>query len=204
MYDIFPKSVFTGKNADGSKFSMFEYDYGSYTNLTLLNSLYGIFIVAIVGSMVSPLLYFFGVLTYRAKFNFLFLITFIVSSYAAYDMWHDWILFKFLVVFFPHWYIAFLFKINFAVSISSLALMLTPTIIRAFDSFYVYIFVLGISFFIGYNTAAGYHNDKPDWVKLNTVRISEIDAMSSEEYIKYNNDRYERDLEERRKREKIY
>jgi hypothetical protein len=70
--NIFPKSVFTGKNADGSKFSMFEYDYGSYTNLTILNSFYTIFIISIVGSMVSPLLYLFGVLTYRAKFNFYF------------------------------------------------------------------------------------------------------------------------------------
>jgi hypothetical protein len=203
MYDIFPKSVFTGKNEDGSKFSMFEYDYGSYTNLTIFNSFYGIFIFAILGSMVSPLVYLFGVLTYRASFSFLFLVTFIVSGYAAYDIWNDWLLFKCLAIFFPNYFLLFLFKINFAVSVSSLVLLLTPTIIKASNSFFVYLSVLLISFYIGYNIAGNYNEDKPDWIDRNIneekYEVSPIDKMTPEEFEKYENERYEKEIRERNK-----
>ena len=204
MYDIFPKSVFTGKSSDGSKFSMLEYDYGSYTNLTIFNSFYGVFIFAILGSMVSPLVYLLGLLTYRATFNFLFLISFIVSGYAAYDIWNDWILFKCLAIFFPDSFLLFLFKVNFAVSISSLVLMVTPTIIKAFNSFYVYIFVVIFSFYIGYQLANSYNTDKPNWIKTNKAPdLKPIDTLSGDAFIKHQNELYEQELKEREERERI-
>jgi hypothetical protein len=82
--------------------------------------------------------------------------------------------------------------------------MITPAIVKAFNSFYVFLFVVIISFFIGYQVANSYNKDKPDWIKMNKAPdVDPIDMMSNEEYIKYNNDRYEKGLEERKERERI-
>lgn len=90
-----PKSVFRGKNADGTKFTISEWEYNSIQgigeDINLIGNFVGAFFVIMIA---TPLIFVISMLTYKGKVATKHLIGLVTGVYVLIDGSNDWLMSK--------------------------------------------------------------------------------------------------------------
>ena len=128
--NIFPKSVFKGTNADGSKFTANEYDFSTYANIASANFFVYLLFGALFSGFVAPIVLLLSVLSFNGRFNMLYVLGIIFSGYFLYDCYHGWLILLLLSFICNgdtgveyYWFIDLLVALNVGVLVTITALM---------------------------------------------------------------------------------
>jgi hypothetical protein len=118
-----PKSVYKGTNADGSKFTVEEWDYfslkgGGYTGIMNALVYFALTVVA------SPILLIVAVFTHNGKVQFSNILGFIFGLYFMIDSLNDWFITDFAKIFLSNSVLTILIRINIAAFICHIVLII--------------------------------------------------------------------------------
>jgi len=91
-----PEKVFLGKNPDGSKLRIEEWNYNSRAGLELAGSFINLFVYVIFVQIASPYLLALSILTFDGRKNILNIIGLLLGFYFLYDASHGWLVTNFL------------------------------------------------------------------------------------------------------------
>lgn len=108
-----PKSIFKGTNADGSKYTLREWDANSIGNLDG-NGITSILASALFLVIASPISLLIAVFTYNGRLGMANLIGLVASIYFLIDVNHGWIFCDMIHVFMSQSQVAFMVSLNIA------------------------------------------------------------------------------------------
>lgn len=118
-----PKSVFKGTRADGSKFTVNEWDANSIGNLGG-SGLVSILVSALFLAIASPLSLIVAVFTYNGRLGISNIIGLVASIYFLIDMNHAWIFSDMIHVFMTESQVAFMVSLNIASLVAHVSLFI--------------------------------------------------------------------------------
>lgn len=90
--NFLPKNVFKGTNADGSKFTMQEFDLETMANIDIANFFMVLFFGAIFSAFLSPIILVFAIIGFNGSFTFKPVITLLFSMLFIYDCNNGWMI----------------------------------------------------------------------------------------------------------------
>lgn len=171
--NLFPKSIFQWKNADGSTTTAREYDFETFASLELAH--YFIMLVgsAVIGVFLAPLLFLFSLLSFSGGFNIRFLFTGLMSGYVMFDANNGWLMLRLLDIVFEESTLGSLISLNTGVFYCSLVLFLLGGIIhsvitRVTDNsimrWVVFLVVSFVIFRMGYSVGKSNIGHEQGWV----------------------------------------
>lgn len=183
--NFLPKNVLVGRRKDGSRFTVEEYDYETYSNIQLVNGIAYLLAFGLIAMIASPILLLIFLLQYSGRFHFGFIICVILSGYFVYDCYKGWLLSAFLNIFMEGPVFSFFVKLNLAcIGISIYYMILGKiTFLMIIESTQNvvnrYLLLFGFTFLIGYiifGFSERYITD--DWVNQNIIRS--LDSSKNE------------------------
>lgn len=203
-----PKNIFKGTNADGSKFTVKEWEWGSIGGgVPGLGGFVGMILMLMFTSIVAPLMLVFSLFSYKGKLQITSAIGIIVGLYFLYDANHFWLSSNFNAIIFGSNFVAWCVALTTASVICHILLLLLTLITRG--GFYssdnkineknggVLILILGIIFisicFIALDKSK--KHGTYDEIERNEIAIKKTeDSISTLDYDEYNDDNYEKQL----------
>lgn len=90
--NFLPKNVFKGTNADGSKFTMQEFDIEAIANIELFNFFGLLFFGAFFCAFLSPIVIVLAIIGFNVRFNIMAVIALIFSGLFIYDCNNGWLI----------------------------------------------------------------------------------------------------------------
>jgi len=171
--NLFPKSIFQWKNADGSTTTAREYDFETFASLELAH--YFIMLVgsAVIGVFLAPLLFLFSLLSFSGGFNIRFLFTGLMSGYVMFDANNGWLMLRLLDIVFEESTLGFLIALNTGVFYTSLLLLFFGGFIHSIITgmteilamrWVVFLIVSFVIFRMGYHVGKSNIGHKEGWV----------------------------------------
>ena len=176
-----PKSVFKGTRADGSKFTIEEWDFfslGNFNGQGIITLVFAAFLMVIV----SPVSLIYSVLTYNGKIKISNIIGIVFSCYFLYDVNHGWLGSMFTQIFISDSTMNFLIAINISSLIAHISLIIL-TFLYA-DKFNVYPRMWWLSALMLFILFIGYQYGNKITTKhgtYNTVTIREISEKEKDD-----------------------
>lgn len=206
-----PKSVFKGVNADGTKFTLKEWEWGSWgSSIEGFGTVIGIFIIFMLTSLVAPLMLIVSAFSYKGKLPIPSVIGIVVGCYFLYDSNHFWFASQLTAMVFGSTFVAWCVAITTA-SIFCHVVILLATVItsgKMFNPNYptqsgIVWMVLAVTFMLtliislgGAKTHGTYNEfEKQDIAKQKTE--DSIMGLNDEDMTEYYNDDYEKQCLER-------
>lgn len=181
--NFLPKNVFKGTNADGSKFTVREYDFETIAHLEVGSLALMLFGGAILGVFLAPLLFVLSVLSFDGYSKIKFWITAIISAYVLFDFSNGWLMLRLLDFFFSESALNTLFAVNTGVLIGCVGLILIGRVLReSLGNFYL-VAVLFI-FFIGFSFGKTTVSTDTGWVRQ---ELGLDEKPGQDDYEKYSN-----------------
>ena len=107
-----PKSVFTGKGANGEKITMFEWDYATWLGFETINNVIVLLVALVFSAFVPLILLFMAIANYSGRHKGLYVIGILSSGYFLYDCSHGWIVLTAINLFFSEPTINILVSLN--------------------------------------------------------------------------------------------
>jgi hypothetical protein len=187
--NLSPKSVFTGKDSNGQKITMFEWDFGTWAGFELLASLPYLFIGLLLSAISSPLLLILCIANYNGRAKVLYVVGLIMSGYFLYDCNHGWLVLTGINLILSESTITFLLGLNVAsiilfgiflligVRLHNFIEDLTSSIEARWLIFICLVGVVGVTSVIG-----TYSTKKKGWVMTNITTESESAKKERLEY----------------------
>jgi small-conductance mechanosensitive channel len=173
-----PKSVYKGTRADGSKFTVEEWDFFSFGNFNgqgLITLVFAAFLMVIV----SPISLIYAVLTYSGKIKISNILGIIFSCYFLYDVNHGWLGSMFTQIFISDSTMNFLIAINISSLIAHVILLILTLIFAG--KFNVYPRMWWLSVFMLCFLFIGYQYGKKITTEHGTYNAVTIREMSEKE-----------------------
>jgi apolipoprotein N-acyltransferase len=172
--NFFPKNIFRGKNADGSKFTVKEYDFETIAHLDFARGFLMLFSGAIIGVFLAPLLFVLSVLSFDGFSKIKFWVVMLISGYVLFDFTHGWLMLRLLDFFFEEPSLNVLFAINTGVFVSCIVMILVGSLLYRWiidinntvgSRWLFYVIVVCVMFFIGYNIGKSNIKNDVGWVR---------------------------------------
>jgi len=162
-----PKSVFKGKNADGSKFTMEEWDFNSIGNLGGEFTM-KLLLASAIMFIASPLSLIIGIFTYNGKVSVANIIGIILGGYFWFDASNQWIVSTFTNVFLTENGMRFIIAVNIASFFTHIFLLIATLVFKKelneFPMMWILLISLSFIFYKIYSANSDYHyvKDKSD------------------------------------------
>jgi hypothetical protein len=157
--DFLPKNVFRGTNADGSKFTVREYDFETFAHLEFGSAIALLFGSALLGVFLAPLFFILSVLSFDGYSKIKFWVVMLISGYVLFDFTHGWLMLRVLDFMFEESSLNILFAINTGVFVSCIGIVLFGRILYRWivdinenvsTRWVIYLIIVGIIFLLGY------------------------------------------------------
>ena len=100
MSGLVPNKFFKGRNSDGSKFTMEEWDYGDIATLDAISFVFYLCIGCVASSFLPIILTAMAIYNYNGRAKVFYVLTAVISAYFIYDANHGWLVTMFLTWFF--------------------------------------------------------------------------------------------------------
>jgi hypothetical protein len=171
-----PEKVFLGKNPDGSKLRIEEWDYDTRATLELPGNFMYLFTCILFVQIISPLLLIACIKNFNGRGNFLNFIGILLGGYFLYDASHGWLVTNFLHILLSEKIINILVYLNaVAVALHILLLLFSGLIYTIINKLYdtedkcefaFLLFLLIIGVFV-YACTDSIIRSHPGWVNNN-------------------------------------
>lgn len=188
--NLFPKNVFKGTNADGSRFTAREYDFETYANLEFGNFLLFLFASSLFYGFISPIIFIMILLTFDGKFSLLPLVCIFLSGFFICDANHGWIFTNLLSIFFDNSQMSMIYNMHYGIIVASIVLLAFSETIHTFICnltevvglrWVLFLIIISLGFGMGYLKGTQYTSKQPDWVDRNLgVGIYKPDPYTNE------------------------
>jgi len=210
-----PKSVFKGTNADGSKFTVKEWEWGSLgSGMPGLGGVVGILVAIMFTSLIAPLMLILSVLSYKGKYQVTSIIGIVIGAYFLYDANHFWMASQLTSILFGSKFVAWCVAMTTASIVCHIVLLLTTLITKGEIFSYsntirndknggILMFILVCVFLVTYHLTKSVtknHGTYNEYEKQDIAKKKTEDSvlnLSSEQMEDYYNDKYEKQCLER-------
>lgn len=89
--NLTPRSIFLGKNSDGSNFRIAEWDFATLSNIEFTGLMVRLVVLLALSSIVSPILVLIGFLWFNGRFKVGYLIAILTSIFFLTDCYYGWL-----------------------------------------------------------------------------------------------------------------
>lgn len=176
MGNLTPNKIFKGRNSDGSKFTMEEWDFGDIVTLDAISFVFYLCLGCVASAFVPILLTAMAIYHYNGRAKVFYTITALISAYFIYDANHGWLVTMFLTWFFEE------STINVLISLITTCLVLNVVFLFIGNMLYRFIEgwfdmvhnrwigFLGIVLLIStltYSVTKSHYTHKQGWVQRN-------------------------------------
>ena len=191
--NITPRSIFKGKNSDGTTFRAEEWDFNTLAQIEVTGMLVMIGVTLVLSSFLSLFLMIMCIINYSGGGTFINIIGIIIGTYFLIDCSQGWLTLMALWLFFDERTINLIVGLNVGALVVHLTLVMFGTRLdkSVNGNLGSIIVILGIIFGVGMCIGVGMHSDK-GWVqnKIKPVVAEVVDHRSFEQIDKDADDSY--------------
>jgi hypothetical protein len=189
MSNLTPNKIFKGRNPDGSKFRIEEWDFADVATMDAISFVFYLCLGCVASAFIPIVLTVMAIYNYNGRAKVFYVITALISAYFIYDANHGWLVTMFLTWFFEE------STINVLISLITTCLVLN--LVFLFIGKLIYGIIESISgevsarwsIFMGlvliisvltYNVTKSHYKHQKGWVERNIDEGLEFSKSKSE------------------------
>ena len=189
MSNLTPNKIFKGRNPDGSKFRIEEWDFADVATMDAISFVFYLCIGCVASAFVPILLTAMAIYHYNGRAKIFYVITALISAYFIYDANHGWLVTMFLTWFFEE------SSINTLISITTTCLVLNVIFLCVGGMLYsaiekisdevrnrwiIFLAVVAVISLMSYSITKSHYDHKKGWVQRNIEEGLEFSVHKKE------------------------
>lgn len=189
MSGLTPNKIFKGRNSDGSKFTLTEWDFADIVTMDAISFVFWLALGCLASAFIPLILTVMAIYHYNGRAKVFYIFTILISSYFIYDANHGWMVTMFLTWFFEESSINTLISVTTTCLVLNLIFlfiggMLYGIIERVSDvvrnRWLVFLGVVALISLITFNITKSHYSHTKGWVQRNIEKGLEFSVNKNQ------------------------